>query len=350
MFAGGTGIAPFRAFLQERARVGARGENWLFLGIRTSDELLYRDELERLTDDGRLELRVALSREEPRVRVPDVMEREENAADLWRLLGAGASVYICGRAAFAHSVTEALVNIAARFDDGDARAFLRRLVAERRLMQDVFTTFAAHTASGVAGVGLYGASELVLHNDDERGHWLAIDDNVYDVTELMHLHPGGPATLGENVGLDASREWRAVLHHENADVSALLPAYKIGAIRRLDFGSRWGIALVRGDGIVYVPLRDLFRAWVRSLYLVVEMENALRAPLTVGDDPEEINALKVQYAANTHARFLEAYLDGATGDDLHRLFSLTVGLCAPGEPVDGLRRELAAVLDTPEAR
>jgi ferredoxin-NADP reductase/cytochrome b involved in lipid metabolism len=357
MVAGGTGIAPFRAFLQERVQRGAPGENWLFLGIRTRDELLYRDELEELVEDGRLELRVALSREEPRAHVPDVMEREENAAELWRLVGAGASVYICGRAAFAHAVTEALVNIAARFGDGDGRAFLRRLVAERRLMQDVFTTFAAHTAPGVGGAGLYDASELVLHNDDERGHWLAIDGNVYDVTEFMHLHPGGPATLRENVGLDASREWRAVLHHESSEVSALLPAYKIGTIRRLDLGARWGIALVPGAGVVYMPLRDLFRAWVRYLYLVVEMENALRndfrylqAALTEGDDPAEINRVKVQYAANTHARFLEAYLDGSTGDDLHRLFSLTVGLCAPDEPVHRLRRQLDALRETPEAR
>jgi ferredoxin-NADP reductase/cytochrome b involved in lipid metabolism len=357
LFAGGTGVAPFRAFLQERARTGASGENWLFLGVRTHDELLYRDELERLVDEGQLHLRVALSRGEPRARVPDVMERDENAAELWRLLGAGAAVYVCGRAAFAHAVTEALVRIAAGAGAGDGRAFVRRLVAERRLMQDVFTTFAPHTAPGVGGARTYDASELVLHNDDEQGHWLAIDGNVYDVTEFMHLHPGGPTTLRENVGMDASREWRAVLHHESSDVSALLPAYKIGAIRRLDLGSRWGIALVPGAGVVYVTLRDLFRAWVRYLYLVVEMENALRndfrylhAALTKGDDPAGINRLKVQYAANTHARFLEAYLDGSTGDDLDRLFAMTVGLCAPHEPVHRLRRRLDAALETPEAR
>jgi hypothetical protein len=60
--------------------------------------------------------------------------------------------------------------------------------------------------------------------------------------------------------------------------------------------------------------------------------------------------LKVQYAANTHVRFLEAYFDVALGADLQRLFGLTVGLCAPGERIDRVSRELTSALETPEAR
>ena len=355
MFAGGTGIAPFRGFL--RARDGP-GENWLFAGARTPGELPYADELERLASEGWVELRTAYSRVEGGVRVPDVMEREENAAELWRLLGAGGAVaYVCGRAAFAAAVTESLRRIAVRFGaEDDGRSFLRRLVAEGRLLQDVFTTAAAHTAPGVAGDGRFVASELVLRNDDERGYWLAIDGNVYDVTEFLHLHPGGPAILRESCGLDASDEYRSVLHHESSEVESLLPTYKIGMLRRLDFGPRWGIALLPGEGVSYLPLRDLYRAWARYLYLVVEMENALRndygylrKPVTRGDDPLELNALKLQLVANTHARFLEAYFDGALGEDLRRLYALTIGLCAPGERGDRLDRELASALATPEA-
>jgi hypothetical protein len=87
------------------------------------------------------------------------------------------------------------------------------------------------------------------------------------------------------------------------------------------------------------------------------MENALRndfgylrKPVTRGDDPLELNTLKLQLAANTHARFLEAYFDGSLGDDLRRLFGLTAGLCAPGERIDRLDAELAAALATSEAR
>jgi ferredoxin-NADP reductase len=382
MFAGGTGVSPFRGFWQARSRDTVQGESWLFLGTRTLEHFYYRDELERLIETGNLELRVAFSGEDvtarsedgvlitesgSRARLPEVMEREDNAEALWRLLrpakegGAEACVYVCGRAAFADSVMQSLQRIATRFGrDNDAeraRAFLRDLVAERRLMLDVFTTYAPHTGPGVAGSGVYDASDLVLHNDEEHGYWLAIDGNVYDVTEFLHLHPGGPTILFESVGLDASREYRAVLHHESSEIEAMLPIYKIGTIRRLDFRSEWGIALAPGRGIVYVPLRDLFRAWIRYLYLLVEMENALRndfrylgSPVTSGDEAHDLTPLKVQYAANTHVRFLEAYFDGALGADVQTLFGLTVGLCAPGERIDRVSRELTGALDTPEAR
>jgi sulfite reductase alpha subunit-like flavoprotein len=378
MFAGGTGISPFRAFLQERAARGA-GSNWLFFSTRTREELYYREELERLVAKRLLEVRVAFSRDDVTAyskegrlvvqpaapaRTPDLIEQDDNAAALWHLLrpehdgGDGAVVYLCGQAGFAAAVLGSLRRVVERFDPGhDANAFIRRLVAERRLMQDVFTTFAPASAPGAAGAGLYDASELALHNDEEHGYWLAIDGNVYDVTEFLHLHPGGPTILRESVGLDASREYRAVLHHEKPAVDAQLPIYKIGAVRRLDFGSSWGIALVPGEGIAYVPVRDLFRAWVRYLYLVVEMENALRndfgylsAPLTQGDAARELNPLKIQLVANTHVRFLEAYFDGVLGSDLGRLFALTVGACAPHEPVDRLGQEIAAALDTADAK
>jgi cytochrome b involved in lipid metabolism len=207
--------------------------------------------------------------------------------------------------------------------------------ARRERLDEAPADLVAHAAAG-AGPGTVDASELALLNDDEHGYRLAIDGGVYDVAELLRLHPGGPTILLESVGLDATREYRAVLHHERAEIEELLPGMKAGAIRRLDLG----------------PLHDLFRAWVRYLYLVVEMENALRndfrflrEPLTAGDEPGELNALKVQLAANTHQRFLEAYYDGALGADLQRLFGLTVELCAPDERADRLQRELAGVDD-----
>ena len=358
MFAGGTGISPFRGFLAERMRSG-RGENWLFFGTRTRQDFYYRDELEQLAADNRLELRVAFSREPgEQARVPDLITRDEETAALWRLLGEGAQCYVCGRAGFAQAVWDALTAVAARFLGGEepARLFMRRVVAERRYAQDIFTTFAPHTAPGVQGAGLYDASEIALHNDDEHGHWVVIDGNVYDVTEFKTLHPGGSKILLESTGLDATREYRAVLHHESSEIDAMLDMYKIGTVRRLDFDARWGMALLAGEGAVYVPLRDLFRSWVRYLYLVVEMENALRndrsylgKPLTAGSDPEEPSPLKLQLLGRTHRRFLDGYFSGSLGEDLQRLFALTVGLTLPDERVDRLQAELDEVAESADA-
>ena len=95
----GTGIAPFRAFLEERAATGATGRNWLFFGDRhAASDFLYRDELEAWQASGLLtRLDLAFSRDsDAKVYVQDRMR--ESAAELWKWLQQGASVFVCGDA------------------------------------------------------------------------------------------------------------------------------------------------------------------------------------------------------------------------------------------------------------
>ncbi|MEE9385310.1 MAG: sulfite reductase flavoprotein subunit alpha [Nannocystaceae bacterium] len=95
----GTGIAPFRGFLAERAHRGARGRNWLFFGSRhEQSDFLYREEIERYQADGVLtRLTTAFSRDhQPRLYVQHRMW--EQRKELTRWLDAGAHVYICGDA------------------------------------------------------------------------------------------------------------------------------------------------------------------------------------------------------------------------------------------------------------
>ncbi|HEV3483918.1 MAG TPA: cytochrome b5-like heme/steroid binding domain-containing protein, partial [Vicinamibacterales bacterium] len=190
---------------------------------------------------------------------------------------------------------------------------------------------------GVLGSGEYDASDVALHNDDDHGYWTVINGSVHDVTEFRHLHPGGSNIMVASAGMDATDEYETVLHHENAEIDAMLSMYKIGTIRRLDFSGAWGIALAAGD-LTYVSLHDLFRAWVRFLYLVVEMQNAfsndvlyLQAQTTVEEQPDELTGLKLMMFGNTHARFMELYFRGLLGAPLHDLWALTAGLCAPHE-------------------
>ncbi|MCB0060649.1 MAG: hypothetical protein KDE19_00980, partial [Caldilineaceae bacterium] len=121
MFAGGTGISPFRSFLQERVQSVNSGENWLFWGLRTADDFCYQEEFERLVAGQQLQLRVAFSQQavaldgatpftfrvgQPQ-RITDAMRDPETRDRLWSLLrcveegGEGAYIYICGRADFA---------------------------------------------------------------------------------------------------------------------------------------------------------------------------------------------------------------------------------------------------------
>ena len=95
----GTGIAPFRAFLEDRRATGATGKNWLFFGDQQrACDLLYEEELAAWTADGSLtRLDLAFSRDQAeKIYVQDRML--ENAAELWSWLEAGAHFYVCGDA------------------------------------------------------------------------------------------------------------------------------------------------------------------------------------------------------------------------------------------------------------
>ncbi len=109
----GTGIAPFRAFVEERAATGAIGKSWLFFGDQHSaTDYLYGDEWERCLADGRLSrIDLAFSRDQAeKVYVQHRML--EHSAELYSWLSDDAVFYVCGDAShMAHGVHEALITI-----------------------------------------------------------------------------------------------------------------------------------------------------------------------------------------------------------------------------------------------
>ncbi|HNH78783.1 MAG TPA: cytochrome b5 domain-containing protein [Anaerolineales bacterium] len=350
MFAGGSGIAPFAGFLQERMQSDL-SRNWLYFGTRTEAEIHHRDLLEKLAGAGRLHLRVALSREDKQIFLQDgrLAARsgtachvdsllDQDAETLWSLLrnsdegGEQACFYICGRTGFAGSIISALRNVIRRFVDSDSKAddFFRQLMADRRIMLDIFTTYGG--TSDQAG-RVFDISDLVLHNNDSNGYWMALNGKVYDLSEFVHLHAGGRRILANNAGIDATRAYQSVQHHLNSDVDAQTGMYEIGRMRRLDFGMRWGVGLGL-QGLVFFTLEEAFTFWVRYLYLVTEMENALinefsflDRSTTLGEDPREFTPLKAHLVAEAQKRFLGTFLDGILGEDLNVLWAITAGLC-----------------------
>ncbi|RYC33937.1 sulfite reductase subunit alpha [Lichenibacterium minor] len=139
----GTGVAPFRAFLQERKASGAPGKNWLFFGHqRSATDFFYRDELDALRKDGVLtRLSLAWSRDAgEKFYVQDRMR--EVGADLWRWLEEGAHVYVCGDAKrMAKDVEAAMVDIAVaagKKTTDEAVAFVSQLKKDKRFQLDVY--------------------------------------------------------------------------------------------------------------------------------------------------------------------------------------------------------------------
>lgn len=139
----GTGIAPFRAFLQHRAAQGIKGRTWLFFGDqKSSADYLFADEIEGWKADGTLErLSLAWSREgAKKVYVQDRMR--EDAADLWRWFQDGGRFYICGDASrMAKDVDTALREMAMRqggMNADAARDWIVALARQGRYQRDVY--------------------------------------------------------------------------------------------------------------------------------------------------------------------------------------------------------------------
>ncbi|EAP8713101.1 NADPH-dependent assimilatory sulfite reductase flavoprotein subunit [Salmonella enterica] len=143
MIGPGTGIAPFRAFMQQRAAEGAEGKNWLFFGNpHFTEDFLYQVEWQRYVKEGVLSrIDLAWSRDQKeKIYVQDKLR--EQGAELWRWINDGAHIYVCGDARrMAADVEKALLEVIAEFGGMDlesADEYLSELRVERRYQRDVY--------------------------------------------------------------------------------------------------------------------------------------------------------------------------------------------------------------------
>lgn len=143
MIGPGTGVAPFRAFVQERQQAGATGRSWLVFGNRhAADDFLYQLEWQQALKDGALHrLDVAFSRDQAEKRYVQHVLRERGA-ELYDWLAGGAHLYVCGDAAqMARDVHAALAEIVATYGGKTpeaAQALLSEWLQDGRYARDVY--------------------------------------------------------------------------------------------------------------------------------------------------------------------------------------------------------------------
>jgi hypothetical protein len=135
----------------------------------------------------------------------------------------------------------------------------------------------------------------------------------------------------------------------------MLGMYEIGVVRRLDFGMEGGV-VVGPDGLRFMSLADIYRAWIRSLYNVVEMENALYNDYTLkehtliaDDPPDTYPPVKLQYLLEVHDRFVLNYVEGTTGKMLEDLWTVTSGICSRDQDVRWIKNEIERIRQSHEA-
>ena len=150
---------------------------------------------------------------------------------------------------------------------------------------------------GVARMDIV-VSDLVEHNDDEHGWWLAINGRVHDVTRFVQRHPGGEAVLRAHAGLEAATAFSRA-HADRPGLQHLLRTTDIGPLTLPN--------LVQG--------RPLYDAWVNALFAVVHLQNAFRLDRSFARGTDlclpgggPASALHVDRAADTFTRFSDAYL------------------------------------------
>ncbi|NIE52317.1 NADPH-dependent assimilatory sulfite reductase flavoprotein subunit [Pantoea sp. Ap-870] len=143
MIGPGTGIAPFRAFMQQRENDGASGKNWLFFGNpHFTEDFLYQVEWQKYVKDGLLtHIDLAWSRDQAeKIYVQDKIRAR--GAEVWRWIEEGAHLYVCGDAnRMAKDVEQALLDVVVEhggMDRETADEFLSELRIERRYQRDVY--------------------------------------------------------------------------------------------------------------------------------------------------------------------------------------------------------------------
>ena len=138
----GTGVAPYRAFLQERTAQGAPGKNWLFFGEwNKAYDYFYEDYWQELIAQGSLKVDTAFSRDQQhKIYVQHRML--EKAGEIWQWLQNGATIYVCGDAhRMAKDVDAALHQIIKEqggLDEPATKAFLKQLRTDKRYLRDVY--------------------------------------------------------------------------------------------------------------------------------------------------------------------------------------------------------------------
>lgn len=138
----GTGIAPFRAFIQERMAAQAEGRNWIFFGERNrATDFYYGDYWTELERQGRIRLDTAFSRDQAeKVYVQHKMLQQKKS--FWEWVQEGSSIYVCGDAEeMAKDVNGTLQQIAheeGSMSEEEARKFIKSLRLEKRYLLDVY--------------------------------------------------------------------------------------------------------------------------------------------------------------------------------------------------------------------
>lgn len=353
MFAAGSGIAPFRGFLKHLIDKKLKNKAYLFLTVKDRSAVWYKKEVEYWLNNCSLSFfmtcsqdnaiyvvqeengaKVLVEKAATKSRVDGLIKQEpikKLLSSLMLLDSSGTKrghFFICGQAGFASMVQDSLLNILDTTQD--SHDFIAKLVGQNRYHLSVFTSYIDPRTL----TSEFDPSEIVLHNNKKNGYWIVVNHLVYDITHYLNLHPGGPITLTNQTGLDATREYEAIGHHLDGGINSLLSTYCIGKIRSLNFGLGNGCVGLLDARYTYLSLEEFYNRWLFDLYLVVEMYNTVYNMFdhyevitsSWTETQEELIFYKIQATADDHLNFICHYFSCIISR-LTALWALTASIC-----------------------
>ncbi|KAF2179489.1 hypothetical protein K469DRAFT_641030 [Zopfia rhizophila CBS 207.26] len=251
LFAGGSGIAPFRSFWQYRAS-RSFGKTILYLGVQSREKFCYEDELRTYVNEGFMEVHTAFSRDsrslvydpvtrdlveketQPRYIDGLIVEQGQTICDLVmskKQGGIGGYLYVCGSVGVFDTVMSGIRRAIYNHRTSTMEStdvIVNTAFAERRIMLDVFMT-PKPLPCNVPTIPLSELSKHTGHRPDSR-LWIAVHGKAYDVTDFCDMHPGGTEIVKSNAGVDCSKTFDMLAHTNNPEVSSLLTKYYVGEL------------------------------------------------------------------------------------------------------------------------
>ena len=328
LFAGGSGIAPFKGFWEALEKSNNLHNLSVFYSVKRVEDILFKEDLKRIFLQGQVRLNILVTRQSKILDIHasklqnDLVFRsiQINHVDkfsyflqdtymiqnLFRAIQPSGNkdkagyFYSCGKAGFALSVLnfiKKIIRLNCKNNKSSQELFYR-LFSENRIMQDIFTT--PNEICDTRNQSYY-MSDIIAHNTPKSGYWVAIDQKVYDLTEFKEIHPGGDKIIEDNAGRDATHEFRKANHHLSREITSMLTMYCIGRLNKVVFKS--------------ISLEIQYKDWLSSLHLVTEMYNTFIADhsfkerkTTALTHKTEITPYKLALLSENQRRFSYEYV------------------------------------------
>ncbi len=324
LFAGGTGIAPFKGFWEALRAEKLTSNLSLFYSIKHIEDIVFKEELEHLLLNEGANINIVATRDnlvldkeksiekrgfifakKDTSRIETLLENTNNSdiikSALWSTTGKAGYFYVCGKAGFAKAVLEQIKLNIEDFSikkQKNPKEILYSLFAENRYMQDLFTTPENKKENPIKS---YFMSEIIKHNNAKNGYWTVVNDKIYDLTEFKEIHPGGVKIIVDNAGRDGTHEFKRAKHQQSGEIMSMLSMYHIGDLKPI---------------IIIDPLlKEEYQKWLEALHLSSEMHNTLLADYsfknkktTALESSDEITNYKIALLIENHKRFIDEYI------------------------------------------